>query len=99
PPPRPPLFPSTTLFRSETARLDDRGRGTVELAAWHARPRELEGCRIGAPHDVPSLELRAGRRAEDEGSGRIALVAVHRRPEIDQIGRASCRERVESDGA
>src|SRR2546422_10704093 len=108
-PPRSPLFPYTTLFRSQafdrlqrdlrlvaTVRLQLVGQETQGLAegfdAHELRPAgEARAHRI--PRRVPgSLARRAGAVRSPQGED---LAAGDRTLEI---GRASCRERVEISG-
>src|SRR2546426_11039812 len=96
-PPRSTLFPYTTLFRSRAAGIPIRGRitgdGTVEGG---------DVCWI----DERTLAVGRGYRTNDAGirqlrelvRGCVDEVVVvplpHWRGPEDEIGRASCRERV-----
>src|SRR5262249_46692320 len=54
----------------EAGSLDDRRGRAVELEARHSGPRELERGVVGAANDVPRVELRLRRRADDERARR-----------------------------
>src|SRR5438270_13978516 len=79
-PPRPPLFPYTTLFRSAPAPPGSRPRPARDcLPRWRAWP----------PPAAAMLAIWASNHALAEGDFPAAQ---------EQIGRASCRERVEVGG-
>src|SRR2546430_17005112 len=96
-PPRSTLFPYTTLFRS----APDRSRPLVGLDRHHVRDDE------GAGPLAPGHRLRAAALSAPAGEPAVAPVprifrvgpthdAAHHHllPDLRQIGRASCRERV-----
>src|SRR3712207_9446077 len=95
-PPRSTLFPYTTLFRSEARRILDEARkqGEAQRERTKQEARE-EGERIiqrareeiGRERDAALREVR--REVAD-----MVIVASERVIGREQIGRASCRERV-----
>src|SRR3712207_9326935 len=95
-PPRSTLFPYTTLFRSEAeavVRLGAPGGALRETRTAFMRYR-------GQGHEV-AVELPAETYGQDGGARLHALFEdayreVYGRviPKLEEIGRASCRERV-----
>src|ERR1041385_5731672 len=86
-PPRSPLFPYTTLFRSADERADIRARPAARFYLERVRPY-LDGRRarwVGSVGGTAKVELL--------GRARALLMPV-RWEEAFEIGRASCRERV-----
>src|SRR2546426_10721947 len=94
-PPRSTLFPYTTLFRSRVidldeyrAQLDARlGRAREVMRGLSTRVQQQETQRIVFPEGEDPRILKAARILADEGIAAPILLG-------DQIGRASCRERV-----
>src|SRR3712207_9445959 len=93
-PPRSTLFPYTTLFRSraehEALRTARERLGTEEGRRCYARRAGIEGT---LSQGVRAFGLR---RSRYRGLARTHLqhVATAAALNLDQIGRASCRERV-----
>src|SRR2546427_11800162 len=98
-PPRSTLFPYTTLFRSETAGDDD----PLDFAGAFIELRDLRIPEQLLDREVPHVTVAAEqlhrlRRDPHRGLGREQLGHARLRREalapVDEIGRASCRERV-----
>src|SRR3712207_9227271 len=105
-PPRSTLFPYTTLFRSQADQLERlaslpdalglRHPALLEAVGHvvqHAQVRE-QGVLLEDGVDVTAIRGHADRGApadEDLAGGRLLEAGHH----AQQIGRASCRERVE----
>src|SRR5437868_10489920 len=63
PPPRPPLFPYTTLFRSTPARIALHTSGALSSDAL--APLSAAGFAVGSLHPLVSVsDARAGERVE-----------------------------------
>src|SRR4051812_49930856 len=70
-PPRPPLFPYTTLFRSFTADLFGTGFDAANRAAVRAVPRDsldLVGLAFHGPKNAVDKVLKGERRSEEHTS-------------------------------
>src|SRR3546814_13409855 len=94
------LFPYTTLFRSPHRALHQRARAAHEPVAVGAfdldieQPREPIVVRVvemAGEHEGDAEPLRGGLEHQRP---RIEMVDRGRLDILDQIGRASCRERV-----
>src|SRR5256885_14729765 len=89
-PPRSTLFPYTTLFRSMT---DLHKRSLIKVAALSAvAAAALAGCgkkEEAAPAPAPVAEAPAAAATEP-----LKIAFAYVGPVGDEIGRASCRERV-----
>src|SRR3546814_14965308 len=81
------LFPYTTLFRSPVPQLRAHGKGQHILGIALSGAREIDMDRL----DAAGLQPRRQRRT---AALQIMLAALADADEQQQIGRASCRERV-----
>src|SRR3546814_13813736 len=82
------LFPYTTLFRSVVRHV---GAGRRPL---HAGRRAVELDQAAEIRRPLGEALVLDGALADEGQADVALLHVHRLGGDEQIGRASCRERV-----
>src|SRR2546427_12876124 len=104
-PPRSTLFPYTTLFRSEANLVKARtvatndARNAARLTDLHGRgliaAMDLDNAKTNAESSQASLaaaeaQLAAARSQIDTQRSQVALAQSN----VDEIGRASCRERV-----
>src|SRR5256885_15473441 len=105
-PPSSTLFPYTTLFRSH--RPAESARSASDAAAPRSRPRRCQGHSYDRPAGEAEERQEEARSGERDGqteydldqlaepAGRVAEREREARgdDDDDQIGRASCRERV-----
>ena len=101
-PPRSTLFPYTTLFRSPLS----AGLSGAETAALVLRVSGIEGVRIervggrlSDHYDPRTRTLRLSEEVYSSTSVAAAGIAAHEAglasgAKLEEIGRASCRERV-----
>src|SRR5262249_61297192 len=90
PPPRPPLFPYTTLFRSRVRLLREalalwRGGamqdvGLTDSEAFDAAVTRLEALRLTAMEDRFDAEVSLGHRSGEHTSGLPSLTNLVCRP-------------------
>src|SRR5205085_11353545 len=92
PPPRPPLFPYTTLFRSR-ARTGPRRRAS--MADWNTVIKTRLGFRLTPGLKICAAVLALMAAAACASAPRSNVPAGTTEPDkfLFEIGRASCRER------
>src|SRR2546422_10183508 len=95
-PPRSTLFPYTTLFRSIAAGSDEQTQLLVPGLSLHEELSLLVGAGLTPLEALTAATRKGAELMHADSLGRIApgkvadLVVL----DADQIGRASCRERV-----